>query len=72
MDLEKTLQDFLTQVGGNGEQPIMVENVDEENFDHIRQQMDEDIREDADQANGDPRFSTDQMFEENRKEPEYF
>ena len=56
MDLEKTLQDFLTQVGRNPEPPIMVENMDEEIYDHMRQEMDEDIRENADQANGDPRF----------------
>ena len=46
--------------------------MNEENYDHIRQEIDEDILEDADQVNGDPRFQTDQMFEENRKKPEYF
>ena len=50
----------------------MVDDVDEENCDHERQQMDEDMHEDANHANGDPRFYTDQMFEGNRKKPEYF
>ena len=69
--MEKTLQDFLAQVGGNPQPLVQYEEVLEEDAGHQRLEMDEDVREERkeqdSQVNGFKRYYTDPSFDDFRK-----
>ena len=73
-EIEKTLQDFLTQLNENAEILPEAEDALQDEFDHMRLEMDEDIFEEnkGEEANEPQRALTDPSFERNRLNPQYY